>query len=97
MIMGKRYTGGASYVERIVHTLANDIIKYFTGKDGPFLTSIVFVSDRDGSKEIYAMDFDGRNVRRLTSVRSLALSPSGSKSSSRAPGGHSAGRTRMPV
>jgi TolB protein len=80
MIMGKRYTGGASYVERIAHTLANDIVKYFTGKDGPFLTSIAFVSDRDGSKEIYAMDFDGRNVRRLTSVRSLALSPSGGKS-----------------
>jgi TolB protein len=80
MIMGKRYTGGVSYVERIAHTLANDIVKYFTGKDGPFLTSIVFVSDRDGSKEIYAMDFDGRNVRRLTSVHSLALSPAGGKS-----------------
>jgi TolB protein len=80
MIMGKRYTGGASYVERIAHTLANDIVKYFTGKGGLFLSSIVFVSDRDGSKEIYAMDFDGRNVRRLTSVRSLALSPAGCKS-----------------
>ncbi len=80
MIMGKRYTGGASYVERIAHTLANDIVKYFTGKDGLFLSSIAFVSDRDGSKEIYAMDFDGRSVRRLTSVRSLALSPAGGKS-----------------
>src|SRR5512144_2619902 len=59
MIMGKRYSGGATYVERIAHTLANDIVKYFTGKDGPFLTTIVFVSDRDGSKDIYAMDFDG--------------------------------------
>lgn len=80
MIMGKRYSGGASYVERIAHTLANDIVKYFTGKDGLFLTTIAFVSDRDGSKDIYAMDFDGRNVRRLTSVRSLAINPSGGKS-----------------
>jgi TolB protein len=80
MIMGKRYSGGVTYVERIAHTVANDIVKQFTGKDGLFLSSIAFVSDRDGSKEIYAMDFDGRNARRLTSVRSLALSPAGSRS-----------------
>jgi TolB protein len=80
MILGKRYSGAVSYVERIAHTVANDIVKHFTGKDGLFLSTIVFVSDRDGSKDIYGMDFDGRNVRRLTSVRSLALSPSGSRS-----------------
>ena len=80
MMLGKRYSGAVSYVERIAHTVANDIIKHFTGKEGLFLSTIVFVSDRDGSKDIYAMDFDGRNVRRLTSVRSLALSPSGSRS-----------------
>ncbi len=80
MIMGKRYTGGVSYVERIAHTLANDIVKQFTGREGVFLTTIAFVSDRDGAKEIYAMDFDGRSVRRLTSVRSLAINPAGGKS-----------------
>jgi len=80
MIMGKRYSGGASYVERIAHTLANDIVKHFTGKDGLFLSTIAFVSDRDGAKEIYAMDFDGRSARRLTSYRSLAINPAGDKS-----------------
>ena len=38
LIMGRRYSGGASYVERIAHTLANDIVKYFTGKPGVFLS-----------------------------------------------------------
>jgi TolB protein len=80
MIMGKRYSGGATYVERIAHTVANDIVKYFTGKDGLFLTSIAFVSDRDGSKEIYAMDFDGRHPRKLTSVRNLAINPAPGRS-----------------
>ncbi len=75
LMLGRRYSGGATYVERIAHTLANDLVKEFTGKSGLFLSSIVFVSDRDGSKEIYAMDFDGRNVRRLTSHRSLAMNP----------------------
>jgi TolB protein len=75
LMLGRRYSGGVTYVERIAHTLANDLVKEFTGKSGLFLSSIVFVSDRDGSKEIYAMDFDGRNVRRLTSHRSLAMNP----------------------
>lgn len=79
LMLGRRYSGGVTYVERVAHTLANDLVKEFTGKSGLFLSSIVFVSDRDGSKEIYkeiyAMDFDGRNVRRLTSHRSLAMNP----------------------
>jgi TolB protein len=75
LILGRRYSGGVSYVERIAHTLANDLIKEFTGKKGLFLSSILFVSDRGGSKDIYAMDFDGRNVRRLTSHHSIAMNP----------------------
>ena len=76
--MGRRYSGGASYVERIAHTLANDIVKYFTGKPGIFLSTIVYVSDLGGNnKEISAMDFDGRGVRQLTSHKSIAISPTG--------------------
>lgn len=75
LVFGRRYSGGASYVDRIAHTLANDFVKYLTGKEGLFLSSIVFVSDRDGAKEVWAMDFDGRNPRRLTAHRSLTISP----------------------
>ena len=76
-IMGMKYTGGISYVERIAHTLANDIVKYFTGKPGIFLSTIVFVTEQAPNKEISAMDFDGRSVRQLTSHKSIAISPSG--------------------
>ncbi|MEP7131788.1 MAG: hypothetical protein ABI914_01400 [Acidobacteriota bacterium] len=77
LIFGRRYSGGATYVERIAHTVANDLIKEFTGKAGTFLSTILFVSDRDGArnKEIYAMDFDGRSPRRLTNHHSLILNP----------------------
>jgi TolB protein len=80
LILGRRYSGGISYVERIAHTLANDLVKEITGKGGLFLSTILFVSDRDGarerSKDIYAMDFDGRSVRRLTNHHNLVLNPS---------------------
>ena len=77
VVLGRRYTGGATYVERIAHTLANDLVKHFTGKNGLFLSTVVFVSDREGNKEIFAMDFDGRGPRRLTGHRSLTISPDG--------------------
>ena len=80
LIMGRKYTGGVSYVERIAHTLANDIVKYFTGKSGIFLSTILFVSEQGGTKEISAMDFDGRGVRQLTSHKSIAISPTGANS-----------------
>ncbi len=75
LIMGRRYSGGATYVDRIAHTLANDLVKYFTGKPGVFLSTILFVSEQGGNKEISAMDFDGRNPRQLTSHKSIAISP----------------------
>jgi TolB protein len=78
MILGRRYSGGVAYIERIAHTLANDIVKHFTGKDGLFLSTIVFVSNRDSAgREIWAMDFDGRNPRKLTSHKAMSITPSG--------------------
>jgi Tol biopolymer transport system component len=37
--------------------------------------SIAFVSDRDGNPEIYVMNADGSNQRRLTASSSLDLVP----------------------
>jgi TolB protein len=79
LVFGKRYSGGVSYVSRIAHAVADDIVKYFTGKAGVFMTTIAYTSDRDGGRglrEIYAADYDGKNSRRLTQLRSLAMNPS---------------------
>jgi TolB protein len=77
LIFGRRYSGGATYVDRIAHTLANDLVKYFTGKAGAFLSTILYVTEQGGGKEIAAMDFDGRGPRTLTSHKSIAISPNG--------------------
>ena len=67
-ILSQKYTGPTAAARRIAHTLANDVIRQFTGKPGPFLTKIAFVSDRDEPrvKEMYMMDFDGESQRRIT-------------------------------
>jgi TolB protein len=85
--LARRYTSSAAALTRIANTIANDLLIHFTGKPGIFLTQIAFVSTRDTSgqrvKEIYVMDWDGSNQRRITSHKSLSLSPSWSPDGSR--------------
>ncbi|HSM52006.1 MAG TPA: hypothetical protein VLA75_11455 [Thermoanaerobaculia bacterium] len=79
-ILGKRYRGSYDLARRIAHTFADEILLHFTGRRGVALTSIAFYSDRDGEKEIYLMDYDGRNQRRITAHRSISMSPAWSPS-----------------
>ncbi len=76
-ILERKYSGEVRAARRIAHTLANDLTRQFTGKPGPFLTKIAFVSDRDEPrvKEIYTMDFDGESQRRVTYAHTLSLGP----------------------
>lgn len=73
--MGRRYRGPQSALTRIAHTIASDLVLFFNGRPGVFLSQIVFVSDRDGKKELYLMDYDGSNQRRITHHNSLTLTP----------------------
>jgi TolB protein len=74
-IMGKRYTGTFDLARRIAHSFADEVVRYFTNRPGIALTSLAFYSDRDGFKELYLMDYDGWNQRRVTGHRSTSLSP----------------------
>jgi TolB protein len=75
-IVGKRYRGTFDLARRIAHTFADEIVLFLTSRRGISLTSIAFVSDRDGSKEIYLMDYDGFDQRRVTAHKSISMSPS---------------------
>ncbi len=63
------------------HRISDFVFKSLQGgKDSIFLSEIVFVSDRTSVgdqvfKELYIMDFDGSNVRRLTGHRGIVISP----------------------
>ena len=75
VVLGKRYRGDPSIARRIAHTFADEIILYFSGRQGLALTSIAFASDRSGFKEIYLMDADGANQRPITAHKSISMSP----------------------
>ena len=74
-LLAKRYRGSAGALTRIAHMVANDLNRFYTGRAGIFLSQIAFISTRDGNKEVYIMDFDGSNQRRITTHGSISLSP----------------------
>ncbi|MGE3760615.1 MAG: translocation protein TolB, partial [Pseudobdellovibrionaceae bacterium] len=78
LVMGKKYKSPIASVQKMAHTFANDLVKSLTGKEGMFLSKLVFSSDRGGGKyrEIYVMDWDGENIQKITNHRGVALSPS---------------------
>jgi TolB protein len=75
LIIGKRYIGEITDLSRMVHRFADEIVFALTGEHGFFQTKIAFVSRLTGDKEIYLMDFDGRNPTQITRHKSICLSP----------------------
>ncbi len=71
----KRYRAGISASQVVAHTLANDLVQVFTGRQGPFLSRIAFISNRTGESELWVMDWNGENQKQLTKHNSLALAP----------------------
>ncbi|MFH1502555.1 MAG: Tol-Pal system beta propeller repeat protein TolB [Candidatus Eisenbacteria bacterium] len=74
-IFSRRYTGAPGDWRQAVHRLSDDIVKRLTGEDGIAQTRIAFVSNATGTKEIYVMDYDGGNRKRVTRDSQMAIYP----------------------
>jgi TolB protein len=75
LLFARRYGGSTDLVRRVAHTLADDLVKHYTGQPGIAATRISFVSAHGDNKEIYLMDYDGRRIRRLTTSSTLNITP----------------------
>lgn len=82
-LIAKRYISEIKETSTVAHTFANDIVKKLTGLPGIFLTKIVMACQRKGSKDIYVMDFDGKNPKQITHHKSIAFAPNWSPDGTR--------------
>ncbi len=84
-LLGKQYNEAANQQEArtIAHEFANAIILQLGGVPGIAQTKIYFVSSRTGSKEIWAMDYDGENQHPVTHLGSISMAPRISPDNSR--------------
>ncbi len=83
MQFGKSYRGIAPVLPRMAHMIANELVRAINGKPGIFLSQISFASNRSGHYEIWLMDWDGANQRRISNHNTLALLPSWSPDNDR--------------
>jgi TolB protein len=77
-VLGKQYNEVASpdMARTIAHRFADEIIlRLGGGINGIAETKIYFVSSRSGTKEIWAMDYDGQNQYAVTHLGTISLSP----------------------
>jgi TolB protein len=85
-VLGKQYNETASQemARTVAHRFADAIIQQLGGGiNGISETKIYFVSSRSGTKEIWAMDYDGQNQHQVTHLGSISLSPRISPDNSR--------------
>ncbi len=75
MLAGKRFKGDKSQKNEIILSLADAIIKEFTGEPGVSKTSIVYISDENGGKDVYIQDVMGLKKRQVTRHKYLCVSP----------------------
>jgi TolB protein len=78
-ILAKRYTGKSDNPRIFAHQLSDEILALAQIK-GVARSKIAFVSDRDSggkrvTKELYIMDYDGYNPRRVTVNNSINIMP----------------------
>src|SRR6185295_13372808 len=69
----KRYRAPASALARTAHMLSNEIVKTLNGKPSVFLSQIAYASNRTGNWEIWLMDWDGANQRKITNHGALSI------------------------
>ncbi len=74
-LIAKKYETTADTVSSAAHKFANQIVLALTGEPGLFESRIAFIGEKNGSKELYVMDFNGANQRKLTTQNSIVLSP----------------------
>ncbi len=77
LIFSQNYQGNKNNFHRIGHRFASDVVEKLTGKKAMFNSKLVFTSDRASrkTKEVYIMDWDGKNLQRVSFHKRNALSP----------------------
>jgi TolB protein len=77
-VLGKQYyeTANEEMARTIAHRFADEIIfRLGGGINGIAETKIYFISSRSGSKEVWAMDYDGQNQHQITHLGTISISP----------------------
>jgi TolB protein len=74
-LVGKKYKGELGYLRTMSHRFSNQIVEMIFGDRGFFESKIVFVRKEGINKNLFVMDFDGQEQRRLTNTNTVNVFP----------------------
>ena len=74
-VLQKVCAGDGGNPRSVAHQMADEIVRNIAGKPGIAQTRIVCIAKGSGSPEIYSMDYDGANVKRLTNSHTITARP----------------------
>jgi TolB protein len=75
LIIGKKYRARDDEQLKLARNIASDILSALTGDEGDFNTQIAFIAKKGNKSDIYAVSYDGSDLKALTSHHSIILSP----------------------
>lgn len=75
LIWEDRYYENVNNYRYIAHKINDEVVKRLTGEEGVACTKIAFINNSTKFKEIYVVDYDGHNLRRLTKDNRLNVLP----------------------
>ena len=76
LVLGKRYAPARDQLRATAHHFVDQVVQLLTGEPGIGLSRIVFSRGRADRRDLWVVDYDGENLTRLTSNRTLNLCPS---------------------
>jgi len=81
-VLQKTLKGSAKGVRSLAHRFGDEVVRYYTNERGIFTTKIAFTSGnpRTATSHVYAMDYDGYGVYRVSNTGNLNLLPAWSPS-----------------
>lgn len=75
LIWEDKYDDSITNYRYVAHKISDEVIKRFTGEEGIACSKIAFINNSTKFKEIYVVDYDGYNLRRLTKDNRLNVLP----------------------
>lgn len=74
-LMGNKYRGSTKFLRSMAHRFSNQVVEALLGERGIFESRILYVRVEGETKDLYIMDYDGYNVKRLTKSRTVNVFP----------------------
>ncbi|MFO1491062.1 MAG: DPP IV N-terminal domain-containing protein [Kiritimatiellia bacterium] len=75
VLLSQRFSGAANQSRALAHQINDAVVEKVKNMPGIATTRLALIGKRSGSKELYVCDYDGENLRQVTSDHSISESP----------------------